>query len=145
MEITYDEVTKLLEAIDGASRLDQFDIAIGGFRVQVERGGASTERRRSPSTVEGNVAPGATRGAGSPSDEIIIRAPMLGRFFRAGPTRDGSFCVAADNVVGLIKVGAQSTDIKAGANGVAICVAENGRLVEYGQEIFTVVPDPGAE
>jgi len=40
MEITHEDVTKLLEAIDGDPRLSQIDLAWGGFRMRIQRDGA---------------------------------------------------------------------------------------------------------
>ena len=74
----------------------------------------------------------------------LIRAPMLGTFYgapkpNAPPFVEVGKLVKKDDTVCLIEVMKCFTSIKAGMCGhiVKVC-AENGQMVEFGQELFLV-------
>ncbi len=143
MEMTHDDVTKMLAALDGAPGLNQIDFACGSVRVQIERGSAGPTFRPGPMAAEVKTAAACIAKGETISSETAhtIRAPILGRFFRDGSAAQISFRVAANDIIGFIKIGEHTNVVKAGVNGIATCmVAENGSLVEYGQELFIVTP-----
>lgn len=150
MEISYEDVTKLLEAIDGAPRLGQIDLVRNGFRLQIERGVAAPSANGSVAAAAGSSAAAAKAVAKSdsavPEGEIVIRAPMIGRFYCAHPIDRPTLPqqgqrVEADDVVCVIELGEQSNAVKAGVNGLLkSLVADHGSLVEYGQELLIITP-----
>lgn len=150
MEISHEDVTKLLEAIDGAPRLGQIDLVRNGFRLQIDRGLAASSNTGS---VAGAAMPSAAAvkavaksDAVMPEGEIVIRAPMIGRFYCAHPIDRPTLPqqgerVGADEVVCVIELGGQSNAVKAGVNGLLkSLVADHGSLVEYGQELLIITP-----
>ena len=52
MELTHDDVKKILEIIDSAEHLQEVDLAYGGFHLRVQRGGGNaggpTRESRAP-------------------------------------------------------------------------------------------------
>lgn len=157
MELTHDDVMKLLEIIDNAEHLDEFDLVLGGLRLQLQRSSMGVTIARTPAS--GTIAasrpkhapsPGALP-AGSPAPvsspaEITIRAPVLGTFYRAPspdqpPFADVGQRVSADDTICLIKVMKQFSPIRAGIDGVVTSIfAEDGSLVEYDQTLMVIAP-----
>lgn len=156
MELTHEDVKKILEIVDGAEHLDEIELVYGGFHLRVHRGAAAAAPAPAMSLpVTG--AP-ATARAATPTprrvveraeaslteDEIAIRAPMLGTFYRsqspgAPPFVEIGQRVKADDVVCLIEVMKLFNSIRAGADGeVTRIFVENGTLVEYDQALIAV-------
>jgi acetyl-CoA carboxylase biotin carboxyl carrier protein len=154
MELTHDDVKKILEIIDGASHLDRIEVVYGGFHLCVERGREtdSSVRATPPlATAPQSLAPSQatarppqraepTLGEG----EVAVRAPMLGTFYRAPAPGAPSFVevgqrVRADDTVCLIEVMKLFNSIKAGVDGVVTQIlAENAKLVEYNQVLIVI-------
>jgi acetyl-CoA carboxylase biotin carboxyl carrier protein len=152
MELSHDDVKKILEIIDGAEHLDEVEVVYGGFHLHVQRGGATGTWAKRP-------LPGMPQSASSPAParrpadraepalgegEVAIRAPMLGTFYRAPspgapPFVEAGQEVRADDTVCIIEVMKLFNSIKAGADGVVTRIlAENARLVEYNQVLIVV-------
>src|SRR5690242_18299235 len=156
MDLTHDDVRKILEIIDGAEHLDEVELEFGGFHLHVRRGNAGAESPGAPAisaaparrieTPQPSAPPG-TRSEPVPADgEIAIRAPMLGTFYRASAPGQPPFVepgqhVKADNTLCLIEVMKLFNSIRAGVDGIVRSVlAENGSLVEYNQMLFVIAP-----
>jgi len=96
-----------------------------------------------------NLPRGPAKGIGTtaiPAGAIAIRAPMLGRFFRApSPTEPtyvevGSKVEPADTVC-VIEVMKLFNTVKAGVRGTIVGVeVENGAMVEHDSVLFLVMP-----
>lgn len=82
-----------------------------------------------------------------PDGTVAIRAPMLGRFFRASSPTEPPFVevgskVGADDTVCLIEVMKLFNNVKAGVAGTIVEIrAENEDMVEDEQVLFVVQPD----
>jgi acetyl-CoA carboxylase biotin carboxyl carrier protein len=157
MELTHDDVKKILQIIDGAEHLDEVELVYGGFHLRVHRGGSSEPRAPARAAVASATvasAPAAARlSAPEPArpderalrqGEIAVRAPMLGTFYRsptpgAPPFVEVGQRVKADEVVCIIEVMKLFNSIKAGVDGVVTRIpVENGKLVEYNQTLIVV-------
>jgi acetyl-CoA carboxylase biotin carboxyl carrier protein len=161
MELTHEDVKKILELIDGAQHLDEIEVVYGGFHLRVHRAGSSeagTRARASAASAASASAPATHTSAPVPAPprpaeraestldqgEIAVRAPMLGTFYRAQSPGAPPFVepgqrVKADDVVGLIEVMKLFNSIRAGVDGVVTRVlVENGALVEYNQALIAV-------
>jgi acetyl-CoA carboxylase biotin carboxyl carrier protein len=155
MELTHDDVKKILEMVDAAEHLEEIEVVYGGFHLRVHRGGSSSNARapaRPPVASAGaearpSVLPPPAVERTDPKlgqDEIAIRAPMLGTFYRAPTPGAPPFVepgqrVKADDVIGLIEVMKLFNSIKAGVDGVVTRIlAENGGLVEFDQALIAV-------
>src|SRR4051794_13649617 len=91
----------------------------------------------------------APASAAPPADgTVLIRARMLGAFYRSPKPGDAPFVeigdkVEADSVVAIIEVMKLMNSVTAGVAGEITAVhAENGELVEFDQPLFSVRPIP---
>jgi acetyl-CoA carboxylase biotin carboxyl carrier protein len=137
--LTDDDVREVLRIID-ESGLAELKLETPGFVLHVCRDGAQP--------VHGEAPARAHADAPAPPPGSVVPAPMLGTFYRAeGPGQppfvDVGSRVEADTVVCLIEVMKLMNHIQAGVTGtVAEVLARNDELVEYGQPLFRVTPDP---
>jgi|tagenome__1003787_1003787.scaffolds.fasta_scaffold20846197_2 acetyl-CoA carboxylase biotin carboxyl carrier protein len=158
MELTHDDVKKILEIIDRAEHLDEVELVFGGFRLHVRRGKASVESSGAPAvrapsprpleTTKPSILQGEAAEPALHKGEIAIRAPMLGTFYRAPAPGQPPFVetgqhVKADDTLCLVEVMKLFNSIRAGVDGtVRSILAENGSLVEYNQILFVIAPLP---
>ena len=76
-----------------------------------------------------------------------IPSPMLGTFYRAESPGAAAFVEVGDRVdpdttVCIIEVMKMMNSVPAGVAGtVAEVIAENAKLVEYGQPLFRITPE----
>lgn len=81
------------------------------------------------------------------SAPVTIRAPMLGRFFRASSPTEAPYVeigskVEPDDTVCMIEVMKLFSTVKAGVRGTIVHVAvENGDMVEHDAVLFSVKPE----
>jgi biotin carboxyl carrier protein len=109
-----------------------------------------------PRSQESERRPAAAKEAGSggsksnstaiPPGAVAIRAPMLGRFFRAASPTDQPYVdigseVSPDDTVCIIEVMKLFNTVKAGVRGTIIGIAvENADMVEHDSVLFLVRP-----
>lgn len=169
MELTQDDVERILKIIDQAEHVEEIDLNYGGFRLHLRRTGAPD--RRAEVETPGPVAPAtvaapppaaapaqkATTVSDSPAppspvDAVpqgmtAIRAPMLGTFYRAPAPGEEPFVVVGQSVkagdtVCLIEVMKLFSSVKADSNGrVARIAVDNGGLVEFEQILILIEPE----
>lgn len=167
MDLTHRDVREILEIIDRAEHLNEIELVMGGFRLHVVRHGAGAAAANiahsasvssaSAAHISAPAAPpaaaAAPTAAHAPSNEtvpegiVVIRAPMLGTFYRAPAPNERPFVevgqrVKADDTVCMIEVMKLFNSIRAGVAGtiVKIC-AENAQMVEFNQVLIHVKPD----
>jgi acetyl-CoA carboxylase biotin carboxyl carrier protein len=156
MDLTHDDVKKILEIIDGAEHLDEVELEFTGFHLHVRRGNAGAESPGAPAisaaparqieTPQPSAPPGTRAEPALADGEIAVRAPMLGTFYRASAPGQSPFVepgqhVKADDTLCLIEVMKLFNSIRAGVDGVVRSIlAENGSLVEYNQVLFVIAP-----
>ena len=152
MELSHDDVRKILELIDSSAHLHDVEVDYGGFRLRVQRGGTATTSVPARPAAADQVQPAPQRAAYPPQlvepslapGEAAVRAPMLGTFYRAPSPGAPPFVevgqrVRADDTVCLIEVMKLFNSITAGTDGVVTRIlAENGKLVEYNQPLVVV-------
>ncbi|MGB3935487.1 MAG: biotin/lipoyl-containing protein, partial [Burkholderiales bacterium] len=92
-------------------------------------------------------APKAAAAQDLPAGLALVRAPMVGTFYRspepgAPPYVVPGARVAADTVVGIIEVMKLMNAVNAGCAGVVTHVlVENAGAVEYGQPLVAIDPE----
>jgi acetyl-CoA carboxylase biotin carboxyl carrier protein len=159
MGLTHDDVKKIMETIDGAEHLEEVQLVYGDLQLHVWRGGGEGGRAApAPSSVA--VAGMKNRVTASPraadvvesaeytqsGNEVVIRAPMLGTFYRAASPGDKPFVevgqkVDANDTVCVIEVMKLFNSIPAGVVGtVTKILAENAKLVEFNQALLVITP-----
>ena len=89
-------------------------------------------------------APGS--GGGAAGNEIEIKSPMIGTFYRSPSPESGPYIevgaeVTPESVVCIIEAMKVMNEIKAEVKGVITQVlVENAKPVEFGQPLFRVRP-----
>jgi acetyl-CoA carboxylase biotin carboxyl carrier protein len=156
VDLTHEDVKKILEIIDASEHLDEIELVYGGFRLHVRRaaaGAAAPIETGSPLPAAPKPAvPAATpvpvqKLAVEPAlaeGEVAIRAPMLGTFYRSPAPGEPPFVeigksVKAEDTVCLIEVMKLFSSIKAGVDGVVSRIpVENGTMVEFNQMLLVI-------
>ena len=140
--------------------ISEFELERQEFKIKLKRGpvGPSGEElpahvyippiaALAPSTGAGT---GSSAGAPAPavaaSNEIEIKSPMIGTFYRSPSPEAGSYVeigteVTVDSVVCIIEAMKVMNEIKAEVRGVISAIlVENAKPVEFGQPLFKVRP-----
>jgi acetyl-CoA carboxylase biotin carboxyl carrier protein len=162
------EILRLVQCIDGADvELEWGDLRIHvqrgvvGAEPLTRSGPEADGRSVRPAEVSqarpGRVAPtppietdAVATGAGHdddlPEHWVPVTAPMAGTVYRAPKPDEPPFVevgdtVASDDTVALVEVMKLFTELKAGVAGkVARIDAEDGGLVEFGQDLIWIEP-----
>ena len=161
MDLTHEDVRKIVEIVDAAQNLDEVELVFGGFRLHLRRDGSGPMAVRAavpqhaaplpvPVPVTPEAAPSAAAKTRFPEGVVAIRSPMLGTFYRAPSPGEKPFTevgarVQADDTVCVIEVMKLFSSIRAGVDGTVVeILVENGGLVEYEQAVILISPDKQA-
>lgn len=142
--------------------LAEFELEKQDFKIKLKRGAAPagpvsfvpvddpelTAFPSRPALPGQAAAPAALPPAAPapPSNEIEIKSPMIGTFYRspspdAGPYVEVGTEVGADTVVAIIEAMKVMNEIKAEVRGViTACPIDNAKPVEFGQPLFKLRP-----
>jgi acetyl-CoA carboxylase biotin carboxyl carrier protein len=154
MPLSDEDVREILRIID-ESDLAELQIETEGFSLYVRKGagdapavGPPGGRRHVPESgldpARGRAEAEAPPQAGEADGSVSIPAPMLGTFYRAEAPGKPPFVevgsrVEPDTIVCIIEVMKMMNSVPAGVAGtVAEVIAENAKLVEYGEPLFRV-------
>ena len=137
----------------------EFELEKQEFKIRLKRGGNGVSAALAydePATVAYVQAPalavpgapvpaGAAPGAPA-SNEVEIKSPMIGTFYRSPSPESAAYVevgteVNPDTVVCIIEAMKVMNEIKAEAKGVITQVlVENAKPVEFGQALFKIRP-----
>ena len=139
--------------------VSEFELEKQDFKIRLKRGGNGSTPgvayEDAPvltyvqPAVAAAAAPVAAPPAAAPppaSNEVDIKSPMIGTFYRAPSPESASYVevgaeVNADTVVCIIEAMKVMNEIKAEAKGVITQVLmENAKPVEFGQPLFKIRP-----
>ena len=135
--------------------VSEFELEKQDFKIRLKRGinGGSgpAAGEDAPAVVYApppalGVAAAATPPAPEVSNEIEIKSPMIGTFYRSPSPEAGSYIeigseVNPDTVVCIIEAMKVMNEIKAEVRGVITQVSvENAKPVEFGQALFKIRP-----
>jgi acetyl-CoA carboxylase biotin carboxyl carrier protein len=134
----------------------EFELEKQDFKIRLKRGsnggGAAASYEDAPAVMMGQPPPAIPVAVAAPqapvpvSNELDIKSPMIGTFYRApspeaAPYVEVGVEVNADTVVCIIEAMKVMNEIKAEAKGVITQVmVENAKPVEFGQPLFKVRP-----
>jgi acetyl-CoA carboxylase biotin carboxyl carrier protein len=134
----------------------EFELEKQDFKIKLKRGanggGAAASYEDSPAVVLAQPVPALAAGIPAPqvqvpvSNELEIKSPMIGTFYRApspeaAPYVEVGVEVNPETVVCIIEAMKVMNEIKAEAKGVITQVmVENAKPVEFGQPLFKVRP-----
>ncbi|GAA4349126.1 biotin/lipoyl-binding protein [Variovorax defluvii] len=91
--------------------------------------------------------PAAASGTSAEAGLVDVRAPMLGRFYRASSPSEPAYVdvgskVRAEDTIGVMEVMKLFNTVPAGVNGTVVeIVAENGSMVEHDAVLVRVRPE----
>ena len=135
--------------------VSEFELEKQDFKIRLKRGingGAVPVPNEDalPVVYASQPALGAAAPAATPapevSNEIEVKSPMIGTFYRSPSPESGSYVeigieVNPDTVVCIIEAMKVMNEIKAEVKGVITQVlVENAKPVEFGQPLFKVRP-----
>jgi acetyl-CoA carboxylase biotin carboxyl carrier protein len=137
--------------------ISEFELERQDFKIRLKRssnGGQHTVMEEAMPMAGYLPAPGMAQGgaaagggsAGSASNEIEIRSPMVGTFYRAPSPEAANYVevgaeVTAETVVCIIEAMKVMNEIKGEVRGVITQVlVENAKPVEFGQPLFKIRP-----
>jgi acetyl-CoA carboxylase biotin carboxyl carrier protein len=140
--------------------VSEFELETPEFKIKIKRGqngtvGTAYDEQASsgmvtypPPAIPVSVSAPAqqTPPAPPPSNELDIKSPMIGTFYRAPSPESVAYVeigteVQPDTVVCIIEAMKVMNEIKAEAKGVITQVlVENAKPVEFGQPLFKIKP-----
>ena len=141
------KLKKLIDLVQ-ESGIAELEITEGEERVRIVKGGEVSVSAASAAAPPPPALPGATAPAGAPAAEPapaeghVVKAPMVGTFYRS-PSPDAKAFVEVGQAVKegqtvcIIEAMKLMNEIEADASGVIKAIlVENGQPVEYGQPLF---------
>jgi acetyl-CoA carboxylase biotin carboxyl carrier protein len=142
------KLKKLIDLVQD-SGIGELEITEGEERVKIVRGG-TVVRDGAPAAVA-HPAEAAAAGGSKPPDpgppppeEHVVKAPMVGTFYRAPAPDAKPFVEVGQGVkegqtICVIEAMKLMNEIEADATGmVRAILVENGQPVEYGQPLFII-------
>lgn len=135
--------------------VSEFELEKQDFKIRLKRGGnGSASASYEDAAVVTYVQPPAgalpvgqpPAAPPAPSNEVEVKSPMIGTFYRAPSPESASYIevgaeVNPDTVVCIIEAMKVMNEIKAEAKGVITQVlVENAKPVEFGQPLFKLRP-----
>ena len=155
---TYDDLFAIVKLVEAGSRFSEFRLRSGDIEVEFKRtrdgergmgdgGGIAAAAVPPARLTESSLAtPAPHPPSPIPAGAHVIRAPMVGTFYRAPEPGAKPFVevgtkVKRDTVVCIIEVMKLMNSVAAGADGEVVGIyAENGHAVEPGQALIAVRP-----
>lgn len=133
--------------------VSEFELEKQDFRIRLKRGSNGTPGAFDEASVvsyqQAVALPAGAANTQIPQlviNEVEIKSPMIGTFYRAPSPESGSYVevgteVNVDTVVCIIEAMKVMNEIKAEARGVITQVmVENAKPVEFGQPLFKIRP-----
>ncbi len=133
--------------------ISEFELERQDFKIKLKRGGAQIVQLEEPGVVAAipanqvaSTIPLTTIPALAAGNELEIKSPMIGTFYRAPSPESGNYVeigseVSADSVVCIIEAMKVMNEIKAEVRGVITeILIDNAKPVEFGQPIFKIRP-----
>lgn len=140
--------------------ISEFELERQDFKIKLKRGAFGTEENlasayapqmaslpaMSPSTIPGAPSVNINVAAPAPSNEIEIKSPMIGTFYRAPSPEAANYIeigseVNSETVVCIIEAMKVMNEIKSEVRGVITQIlVDNAKPVEFGQPLFKVRP-----
>ena len=146
------KLKKLIDLVE-QSGIAELEITEGEERVRIAKAGGGVKESRSPAiavgTQAGETAVSGVAGTQTPAaptqpEGHIVKAPMVGTFYRASSPDSKPFVDIGDAVkkgqtICIIEAMKLMNEIEADADGqIKAILVENGQPVEYGEPLFIV-------
>ena len=149
------KLKKLIDLVQ-ESGIAELEITEGEEKVKIVKGGEATvvpltppsapagAPARGASALANGSAPAAPSAAAPEADGHVLKAPMVGTFYRAASPDAKAYVevgqsVKAGETICIIEAMKLMNEIEADATGVVKAIlVENGQPVEYGQPLFII-------
>jgi acetyl-CoA carboxylase biotin carboxyl carrier protein len=148
------KLKKLIDLVQ-ESGIAELEITEGEEKVKIVKGGEATvtpiaaaAKPAAPATPAGAAAAAAAVAAAVAEEPALeghlLKAPMVGTFYRSASPESKAFVEVGQNVkagetVCIIEAMKLMNEIEADATGVIKAIlVENGQPVEYGQPLFII-------
>ena len=149
-DLTYEDVLRIVELVK-TTRFSEFRLKVGEVEVHLRRSNGAAPG--GPQGVTGDAVPAVQlqereKEKQFPHGSVLVRAPMVGTFYRAPAPGAAPFVevgqhVQPDATVCIIEVMKLMNSIAAETRGVVTeILVEDGKHVEYGQVLVVIRPDP---
>lgn len=156
--LTYDDLLRIVDLIKSSAQFSEFRLKVGEIEVELRRRNADGTRTMAPpsSTVVQPVTAPALAAVPSPveanvestwpADAHVIRAPMVGTFYRAPEPGAAPFVeigqtVEAGTIVCIVEVMKLMNSVPAGVRGTVLQVlVDDASPVQAGQPLIVVQP-----
>jgi acetyl-CoA carboxylase biotin carboxyl carrier protein len=148
--LTYEDVLRIVELVK-TTRFSEFRLKVGEIEVHLKRANGSAGERVAHSATAPQIeaaAPARAADRSFPPGAVLVRAPMVGTFYRAPAPGADPFVevgkhVDPDTTVCIIEVMKLMNSIPAETRGVVTEVlVANGAHVEPGDVLVVIKPDP---
>ena len=150
------KLKKLIDLVQ-ESGIAELEITEGEEKVKIVKGGEATVTPLAPATAAPRSTPAAVPSAAASAAAVaaavaeepaleghVLKAPMVGTFYRAASPEAKPFVEVGQNIkagetVCIIEAMKLMNEIEADATGVIKAIlVENGQPVEYGQPLFII-------
>ena len=144
------KLKKLIDLVQ-ESGIAELEITEGEEKVKIVKGGEATVTPIAPKPAADAAAPAAAAPAAAAVAAAepalaghVLKAPMVGSFYRSASPESKAFVEVGQNVkagetVCIIEAMKLMNEIEADATGVIQAIlVENGQPVEYGQPLFII-------
>jgi acetyl-CoA carboxylase biotin carboxyl carrier protein len=143
--LSYQDLVQIVELIKSTSHFSEFRLKVGDIEVSLRRSNGSVPPVQG-SSPQVPVSSKETQERQFPPGTHLVRAPMVGTFYRAPAPGAAPFvapgqAVEPDTTVCIIEVMKLMNSIEAGVAGVVKeILVENGAGVEYGTPLVAIEP-----
>jgi len=153
-KIDFDEIHRIIKLMDEKG-LAEFELEIEGFKIKLARKAPAAPVFAAPPSAPA-PAPAATANPGTivlpeptevPGSLVHITSPMVGTFYRAPAPNAPPFVEVGEPVkkgqtLCIVEAMKLMNEIESEADGIVReILVENGKPVEFGQRLFTIVPN----
>lgn len=157
-KIDHDEIDRLVKLLEDKN-LSEFELEVEGFKIRIARNAQVVYAPLSqPATGGGKSAAPAGEPAGGGAAESLIQAgqaqlhfvtsPMVGTFYRAPAPNAPPFVEIGESAkkkqtLCIIEAMKLMNEIECDVDGIIKDIfVENGKPIEYGQKLFSILPTP---
>ncbi|MGP0072231.1 MAG: acetyl-CoA carboxylase biotin carboxyl carrier protein [Bryobacteraceae bacterium] len=143
-----DEIRELVQLVV-ESGIAELELQRGEDRVRIRRTIESPAVASAPSATVETGPPGALQPAppaAPPSNEHIVKSPIVGTYYESPKPGDPAFVKVGDSVepgqvLCIIESMKLMNEIESEVAGTVVAkLMENGRPVEYGEALFAIRP-----
>ena len=156
--LTYDDLLRIVELIKSTEHFSEFRLKVGDIELELRHRKSDARTPVSPPVAPGRIEPVVSKPversplppaapATWPEGAVVIRAPMIGTFYRASAPGAPPFVavgqvVQPDDTVAIIEVMKLMNSIPADVHGtVAQILVADAATVEAGQPLIVIQPN----